>query len=88
MMRVVPPVGRDDFALGALQCVECLLGMSTKLEPPVGGLGLLNVMNRVFGGAVCIPQIGMMDFIGQGDGCCEKGSQRSNESLFHDSPLR
>lgn len=52
VMCVVPSVGRDHLLLGPPQGVECLLGMSTKLNPSIGGLGLLNVMNRAFSGAM------------------------------------
>lgn len=88
MVRVIPFVGRDDLLLGGLQVVERLAGMSTKLDPSVGGLGLLNVMNCAFRGAIRIPQIGMMYFISQSDRRYENCTQRNDDNLFHDFPLQ
>lgn len=60
MVCVVPLVAFDEFLLRVPQGIECLVAMSTKLDALVRGLGLLNVMNRIFSGRVRIPQVGMM----------------------------
>ena len=84
---VIPSVGRYDLLLGGLQVSDRLTGMSTELDPAVGGLGLFDVLDRHFRGAVCIPQIGMMHFISQSHRCYENRSQRSDDKLFHDLPF-
>jgi len=73
MMRVVPFVTLDEFLLGMPQGLDCLLGVPTKLDSLAGSLGLLNVMNRIVRGSIGVPQIGMMDFIAQGDRGYENG---------------
>lgn len=88
VVRVIPSVGRHNFLLGGLQVSERPSGMSTKLDPSVRGLGLMNVLHRHFRRAICIPEIGMMDFISQSDCCYENRAQRSNDDLFHDLPLQ
>ena len=75
MVRVVPLVALDEFLLGMPQGIDCLIAVATKLDPLVGGLGLLNVMNRSVGGTIGVPEIGMVDFITHGDGGYEHGRQ-------------
>ena len=73
MVRVVILVALDEFLLRVLQGFECLVAMSTKLDPLVLGLGVLYVMNCIFSGRVRIPEVGMMDFISQGHRRCKNG---------------
>jgi len=68
MMRVVPLIGLDQFLLGVLQGGESLLSVSAKLDASVVGLRRMNVRNRAIGVAKRVPQIGMMNFIGEGNG--------------------
>lgn len=84
---VIPFVGRDDLLLGGLQVSDCLTGMPTEFDPAVGGLSFFDVLNRLFRGAIRIPQIGMMHFISQSDRRYENRPQRSDDKLFHDLPL-
>lgn len=85
---VIPSVCRVDLLLRFPQGVDRLVGMSTEPDASIGGLSLLNAMNRAFSSAIRIPQIGMMDFIGQGGCRYENRAQRSNDDLFHDFPLQ
>jgi hypothetical protein len=88
MVCVIPLVGRDELLLGSLQVSDGPAGMATKLDSAVGGLGLMNVLNRHLRGAICIPQIGMMDLISESRCRYENCAQRANDDLFHDFPFQ
>ena len=88
VVRVIPPVGRHDLLLGSLQVGESPPGMAAQLDPSVRGLGLVNVLHRIFRGAIRIPQIGMMHFVGESDRRYENCTQRSDDNRFHDLTLQ
>jgi hypothetical protein len=88
MMCVIPFVGRDELLLGSLQVSDGPAGMATKLDSAVGRLGLMNVLNRHFRGAIGIPQIGMMDLICESRCRYENCAQRTNDNLLHDFPFQ
>lgn len=85
---VIPFVGRHDLPLGVLQISECPLGMSAELDPSIGRSRLLDVTDGAFSGAVRILEIGMMNFVSEGDRCNKNRAQRGDDNLFHDIPLQ
>jgi hypothetical protein len=88
MVCVIPLVGRDELLLGSPQVSDGSGGMATKLDPAVGGLGFMNVLNRHRRGPIRIPQIGMMDLISESRCRYENCAQRTNDNLFHDFPFQ
>jgi hypothetical protein len=85
MVHVIPSIGSGDLLLRHPQVADCRVGMPTELPvPAIVTLRLLNVLNGLLSGAIRIPEIGMMDFIGKGYCCDQNCAQRSNDDLIHD----
>lgn len=75
-MHVVVLVPFNQLPLRVLQGIKCLFGVSGKFDSLIGGLHLLNMLDSIFGGCICIPKIGMMDFISDGGGGEENGTMK------------